>query len=143
VALGTAPDIDQLSQAISHATARAFMLGAVAAFLSILVSRLQRIADRLRALEPQGDGTGLSPSQRAPVPLARRAELLHQAIYLSVLSALATAALLILAFVCALIGINHRSGVALMFIVALTLLGAALMQMTREVRLAMSSMHLD
>jgi Cu/Ag efflux pump CusA len=143
VALGTAPDIDQLSQAISHATAPAFMLGAVAAFLSILVSRLQRIADRLRALETQGDAPGSPLQQRPTTPLTRRAELLHHAIYLSVLSALATAALLILAFVCALIGINHRSGVALMFIVALALLCAALLEMTREVRLAMNSMHLE
>jgi hypothetical protein len=39
-------DIDHLSEAISHATAPAFMLGAVAAFLSILIARLERIADK-------------------------------------------------------------------------------------------------
>ena len=43
-------DIDQLSEAISHATAPAFMLGAVAGFLSILIARLERIGDRRRAL---------------------------------------------------------------------------------------------
>jgi len=43
-------DIDHLSAAISHATAPAFMLGAVAGFLSILIARLERIADRNRAL---------------------------------------------------------------------------------------------
>ena len=43
-------DIDHLSEAISHATAPAFMLGAVAAFLSILIARLERIADKNKAL---------------------------------------------------------------------------------------------
>jgi hypothetical protein len=43
-------DIGHLSQAISHATAPAFMPGAVAAFLSILIARLERVADKLRAL---------------------------------------------------------------------------------------------
>jgi hypothetical protein len=132
---GNVSDFDQLSQAISHATAPAFMLGAVAGFLSILVSRLQRVVDRTRAL----DVTDFDAS----TPLAHRAVLLNHAIYLSVLSALSTAALLIVAFVCALFSINHRTGVALMFIVALVLLMAALVQMSREVRLAMKSMHLD
>ena len=43
-------DIDHLSEAISHATAPAFMLGAVAAFLSILIARLERVADKNKAL---------------------------------------------------------------------------------------------
>jgi hypothetical protein len=41
---------DQLSAAISHATASAFMLGAVAAYLSILISRLERVVERNRAI---------------------------------------------------------------------------------------------
>ena len=43
-------DIDHLGSVISHATAPAFMLGAVAAFLSILIQRMERISDRIRAL---------------------------------------------------------------------------------------------
>jgi hypothetical protein len=144
VALGAVSDIDQLSEAISHATAPAFMLGAVAGFLSILVSRLQRIIDRLRALGAAAAGPATSPfeTQRSH-PLVRRAALLNQAIYLSVLSALSTAALLILAFAGALIGINHRTGVALMFVVALALLMAALVQFIREVRIGLKSVHLE
>jgi Protein of unknown function (DUF2721) len=133
--LGTVSDIDQLSEAISHATAPAFMLGAVAGFLSILVARLQRVVDRAHALA--------GASEAPPTQLQRRAELLNQAIYLSVLSALSTAALLILAFVCALFGIGHRTGVALMFVVALALLMAALTQFTREVRIGLKSVHLE
>lgn len=133
-------DIDQLSQAISHATAPAFMLGAVAGFLSILFSRLQRIADRVRAL---GAAASSARDDGAEAVLGRRACLLNPAIYFSVLSALMTAALLIVAFACALFGIEHRTGVALMFAIALALLMVSLIDLTREVRLAMKSMHLD
>ena len=54
-------DIDQLSAAISHATAPAFMLGAVAGFLSILIARMERIVDRNRSLRA-GDLASLEPS---------------------------------------------------------------------------------
>jgi hypothetical protein len=131
--------IDELNQAIAHATAPAFMLGAVAGFLSILFSRLQRIADRARAL---GGGDSAGAASPGDV-LARRAAFLLRAIYLSVLSALSTAALLIVAFACAMFGIEHRTGVAVMFVVALVLLMGSLVELTREVRLTMRSMHLD
>ena len=45
-----APDLDHLTQVISHATAPAFLLGAVAGFLSILVTRLERTIDRHRVV---------------------------------------------------------------------------------------------
>jgi len=138
-------DIDQLSQVIAHATAPAFLLGAVAGYLSILTARLQRVADRARAM---GATSRARPASAAEWPegtaaLAERARLLHRAIYFSVLSALSTAALLILAFSLAASGLEHRWGVAFMFIVALVLLMASLVMLTLEVRLAMRSMHLD
>jgi len=91
-----------------------------------------------------GDSIARSASSPdATAILAERARLLNRAIYLSVLSALSTAAPLIVAFACALFGIEHRTGVALMFVVALALLMGSLVELTREVRLTMTSMHLD
>ena len=58
--VGTVSDIDQLSEAISHATATAFMLGAVAGFLSILVSRLQRDLSDSSAMRNIGSAFGYS-----------------------------------------------------------------------------------
>ena len=98
-------DIDHLSAAISHATAPAFMLGAVAAFLSILIARLERVADKNRALRTSDPG--LDPTGKIAASFARRMELLSRAIYFAVLSALVTAALLIGAFLTALVGIGH------------------------------------
>jgi Protein of unknown function (DUF2721) len=47
----TVPTADQLSQIMSHAIAPAFLLGAVAAYISILLSRMTTVVDRIRSLE--------------------------------------------------------------------------------------------
>ncbi|RBP17307.1 uncharacterized protein DUF2721 [Roseiarcus fermentans] len=136
-------NMDRLSQVIAHAAAPAFLLGAVAGFLSILTSRLQRTADRTRAMTPvRIPGVGGDSSDDLAV-LAERCRLLNRAIYLSVLSALSTAALLIVAFTFAALGLEHRVGVAVMFVLALLLLMGSLVMLTLEVRLAIRSLHLD
>jgi Flp pilus assembly protein TadB len=137
-------DFDHLSAAISHATAPAFMLGAVAGFLSILTSRMERIVERNRALQAAGAGAA-DPSLRDAVAksFARRMQLLSRAIYYAVLSARITAALLIVAFLAALVGIGHGVIMAAMFVVALVLLMVSLVELTREIRVHMKTMHLD
>ena len=101
-------DIDHLGSAVSGntlndhfssrlAAAPAFMLGAVAAFLSILIQRMERISDRIRALRAD-DLNGPSPKEALSQTLDRRVSLLGRAIYFSVLSAPVTSALLIAAF---------------------------------------------
>jgi hypothetical protein len=139
--LALVTDIDHLSQAISHATAPAFMLGAVAAFLSILIARLERVADKLRALRTSD--ASLDPTGVVAASFARRMELLTRAIYFAVLSALLTAGLLIAAFLAALAGIGHGQIVALLFACALGLLMASLVEFTREMRVYMVHMHLE
>lgn len=134
-------DIDHLSVAISHATAPAFMLGAVAGFLSILMARLERVADKNRALRTSD--AALDPSGEIAASLARRMELLSRAIFFAVLSALVTAALLIAAFLAALLGIGHGQIVAAMFAAALALLMASLVELAREMRVYMAHMHLE
>ena len=137
-------DIDHLSAAISHATAPAFMLGAVAGFLSVLIGRMERIVDRNRALQ-SGDGDGIDPSLKDAITrsFARRMQLLSRAIYYAVLSALITAALLIGAFLAALFGFSHGGLMAVMFVVALALLVISLVELAREIRVHMATMHLD
>ena len=134
-------DIDHLSIAISHAAAPAFMLGAVAGFLSILISRLERIVEMNRTLRSAGDGDSTRIAIAAS--LSRRMELLARAIYFAVLSALVTAALLISAFLAALGGVGHARIVAVMFTVSLGLLMASLVELTREIRIYMTNMRLE
>lgn len=49
------PSITQLSQIIAQITAPAFLLGAVAAFVSVLIVRMNRIVDRTQALNAIAD----------------------------------------------------------------------------------------
>ena len=133
-------DIDHLREAISDATAPAFMLGAVAGFLSILVSRLERVIDRSRALRT---ADAIDPSGILAAAFSRQMFLLGRAIYFAVLSALITAALLIGAFITALAGIGHGRTVAVLFTAALALLMASLVDFAREIRVRMVHMHLE
>jgi hypothetical protein len=43
-------DLQHLSQVISQATAPAFLLGAVSGFLAVLMARIGRVLDRIRAV---------------------------------------------------------------------------------------------
>ncbi len=137
-------DIDHISVAITHATAPAFMLGAVAGFVSILNTRLDRIVERGRALRA-GSAPGVEAASAAKVgaALTRRAVLLGNAIYFGVLSALATSILLVAAFGAALLGVGHGVIVALMFVAALILLSASLVNLALELRVHMSTITID
>ena len=78
--------------------------------------------------------------------MRRRAKLYRssaRAIVFAVLSALVTAALLIMAFLIALVGLGHGKVVAMMFVAALALLMASLVELTREIRLQIKTMRLD
>jgi Protein of unknown function (DUF2721) len=118
------------------------MLGAVAGFLSILIARLERVADKIHALR-SADAAAVDPSGALAASFSRRMVLLSRAIYFAVLSALVTAGFLIGAFVAALEGIGHARLVATMFALSLALLIAALLNLTREIRVYMANMHLE
>ena len=135
-------DIDHLGSVISHATAPAFMLGAVAAFLSILIQRMERLSDRIRALRAD-NSSGANPKEALLQTLDRRVMLLGRAIYFGVLSALVTSALLIAAFASALLGIGHGTIVAIMFVVALGLLMTCLVNLAMEIRIQLDTIGLD
>ena len=135
-------DIDHLGLVISHATAPAFMLGAVAAFLSILIQRMERLSDRIRALRA-GDSSGADTKQVLLPTLERRVMLLGRAIYFGVLSALVTSALLIAAFASALLGVGHGAIVAIMFVLALGLLMTCLVNLALEIRIQLATIGLD
>ena len=89
--------ISQLSIVISQSIAPAFVLGAVASFISILVTRLNRIIDRCRSFDAAMKNH--PPSDLGAVDIGRlnaRANLINRAIYLAIASALTTLLLMIL-----------------------------------------------
>jgi hypothetical protein len=132
-------DLSQLSQVISHATAPAFLLGAVAGFVSILITRMTRIIDRVRDLNMIADDDDSRTHLKSDIPrLKRRARLMNTAIYLAVASAICTTVLVILAFGSALVGVRHEPLAGVLFMVALGLLGGALFTLAREVRIGLN-----
>jgi hypothetical protein len=132
-------DLSQLSQVILHATAPAFLLGAVAGFVSILIARMNGIIDRVRSLNSIADDDTPRARLKSDIPrLEHRARLMKNAISLAVGSGICTTVLVILAFASAFVGIRHELVVGVLFVVALGLLGAALFALAREVRIALN-----
>ena len=126
-------DLDHLSQVISHALAPSFLLGAVGGFVAIMVGRMNGIIDRIRVLNTIEDD---SPRARlkADLPrLKRRAHLLNAAVRLALASGISTTLLVVLAFGSALVGMRHEPVAGVLFMLALGMLGAALLAFAREV----------
>ena len=132
------PSIDQLSQIIATVAAPAFLLGAVAAFISVLVSRINRVIDRSQYLHSIVDGDSSKAYLKDDLPrLKRRAALLHRSLLCSIISAILTALIIIVAFVSAMFGLAHEYGVAILFVGALSLFCVSLIELAREARLAL------
>jgi hypothetical protein len=134
--------VDQLSLVISQAAAPAFLLGAVASFLSVLVTHMSRILDRSRTIN---DISGDDPKTRelkVQLPELRlRAVLVIRAIYWAVGSGITTCLLMIVAFASAYIGARHEPAAAVLF-TSLCLFTASLISFAREVRIALNQNEL-
>ena len=132
------PTINQFSLVISQAAAPAFVLGAVASFLSVLVSHMSRIADRSRAILAIPDADPKKSTLLASMPrLKWRARLVHRAIYWAVGSGIAACLLMIVGFASAYLGLRHEPGAAILFALSLGLFTASLISFAREVKVAM------
>jgi hypothetical protein len=66
------PSITQLSQVITQVTAPTFLLGAVAAFVSVLPSRMNRIIDRSQALNAISDNDQTKARLKSDIPRLKR-----------------------------------------------------------------------
>ena len=115
--LSNLPTMDQLQLVISQAAAPAFILGAVASFLSVLLSHMGRIIDRSRAIHDLAEGDPKKEQLKANLPQLRlRARILHRAIYWAVGSGIVTCLLMIVAVGSAYFGVRHDPGAAALFI---------------------------
>jgi VIT1/CCC1 family predicted Fe2+/Mn2+ transporter len=139
--LSDTPSVTQLSQVIGQVTAPAFLLGAVAAFTSVLISRMNRIIDRSQALNAIRDDDASKAHLKLDIPrLKRRAALLNSAILFSTVSAIITSLLVIVAFVCAFYNMRHEYAVAVLFVVALGFFTVSLVYLAREARIALNEL---
>ena len=132
------PETQQLSQVMSQATAPAFVLGAVAGFVSILLGRMTTIVERIRSLNEIGEDDRRAHLKSDIPRLQRRASLLNSAVHLALLSGMCTALLLVIGFLSAYLNLRHEYGAGGLFVLALCLLCAALFRFSQEVRIGLS-----
>ena len=106
------PSVSQLSQVIGQAAAPAFLLGALAAFIAVLTSRLNRIVDRTVILNGIPDDDTARRRLKADLPrLIRRAAMMNRAIFWAVIGSIAVTVLVIVAFASAFFEVQHERGV--------------------------------
>lgn len=130
--------VSELSRVISQATAPAFLIGSVAAFISVLIGRLNRVADHCTALAANKDNDPPTGQLKVRISsLRRRAKLLGRAIEYAIIAAICVTLLVITAFASAAIGLNQAYGAALLFVVALSFFAASLICLWFEVRIAL------
>jgi hypothetical protein len=133
------PSVTQLSHVISQAAAPAFLLGALAAFIAVLISRLNRIVDRTVILNGIPDDDTARCRLKADLPrLMQRAVMMNRAIFWAVIASIAVTLLVIVAFVTAFFQIQHERGVAIFFMISLGAFTISLVDFAREVRIALS-----
>ena len=133
------PSVSQLSQVISQAAAPAFLLGALAAFIAVLISRFNRIVDRTIVLNAIADNDATKSRLKADLPrLMRRAAVINRAIFWAVIGSITITLMVIVAFVSAFFQIQHERGVAVLFIISLGAFVVSLVDFAREVRIALS-----
>jgi hypothetical protein len=137
--LATSPTVSQLSNVITQAMAPAFLLAALAAFIALLIARLNRIIDRSIFVNAIADNDTLRARLKKDIPrLLRRAAMINRAILWAIISSISITVIMIMAFISALLGIEHERGVAVLFITSLAAFTLSLVDFAREVRIALS-----
>ena len=121
------PDAAQLSRVMAEATAPAFVLGAVAAFVSALLGRMTSVIDRIRSLHEIADDDDARAHLRSDIPqLRRRARICTAQCCWRLPAEFARRWL------------QHIFGAAVLFALAVGLLGGSLFRFGQEVRIGVS-----
>jgi hypothetical protein len=133
--------VGDLSQIISQATAPAFLLGAVAGVLNVLIGRLNRIVDRSNSLAATEDNDSLRGHLKIDIThLNNRAKLITKAIEFAIVSGVFTTLLVIVAFASAALGLIYAYGASLLFVLALGFFSVSLIYLWVEVRIALNDL---
>src|SRR5215217_378977 len=136
--------VTTIAQIIQLAVAPVFLLAGVGAFLNVCAGRLSRIVDRSRDLEPLILASRGREHDRLIAEirvLDKRMGLVSRAIFLSVLSALLTCAVVILLFTTGLTDANFGTAVALLFIASMIAIGSGFAIFLVETRVGSRSVR--
>jgi len=132
------PDAQRLATIFSSATAPTFFLGAVAAFASLMTSRMTTTMSRVRELNSIEEGDEKRIHLKADLNrLMRRAKLLKDGIFASLVSGVCATVLLAILFGTEFFGLHYAYGAGILFIVATIFLGVALLRFAQEVRISL------
>ena len=131
--------VSEVAEIIQLAVAPVFLLAGIGAFLNVCASRLARIVDRARSLEPRLLGSRGAEHDRLQGEiriLDRRMALVSRAIWLSVLSAVLTCAVVVLLFAGSLVDAEFGTSIAVLFIVTMVAIGSGFAVFLLETRVA-------
>ncbi len=133
------PDPQRLSQIFSNALAPTFFLGAVAAFVSLMSSRLSAVIERVRTLNAITDEDQARVHLKVDLErLRRRARLLNSGILAALRGGVCATLLLAIMFITGFVGLKHAYGAGLLFIIATGFLGFALVRFAQEARISLA-----
>ena len=135
------PDVSvsEVADVVRVAVAPVFLLSGIGAFLNVCASRLSRIVDRSRVIEPLLLASRGEEHDRWVAELRivdRRMQLVNIATGMSVMSALLTCLVVILLFAASLLHSHFGTLIALLFIVSMVAIGTAFAIFLAETRLA-------
>ena len=127
---------EELGRVMGRAAAPVFLLTAVASFISVLMTRLTRIVDRIRMINNIAADDTQRAFLREDLPrLQRRATLIHRSISLALASGIATTMIVIFMFCGAGLGLRHEFGSALLFVATQALFAGSLFTFAWEIRI--------
>ena len=132
------PNAALLQAMFTQAAAPAFLLGGIAAFISVLMSRTTALMTRI---PNPNELTDSDPRKGEAPSLLHRAILLHRATYMALLSGIATTFLLLVMAVFTIIGAQHYYGAGLLFAIAVVLFALSLYYFTKEIRIALRELN--
>jgi hypothetical protein len=133
------PDVQRLSEIFSDALAPTFFLGAVAAFVSLMTSRLSTVIERIRTLNAIADEDHARVRLKVDLErLRRRARFLNSGILAALRGGVCATLLLAIMFSSGFLGLQHAYGAGLLFIIAIGFLGIALIRFAQEARISLA-----
>ncbi len=137
--------IGTMAHVIQLSVAPVFLLTAIGTMLSVMINRLGRIIDRARYHEGRLETVspdGLPKLHAALATLKRRADLIGHAIFLCTATAVLVCTVIALLFIGDYLRYDVSVPVAVLFIVAMLLMVAGLINFLREIFIAKESLQI-
>jgi hypothetical protein len=136
---GPSFSVNTVAETVRLALAPVFLLSGIGAFLNVLASRLSRIVDRSRDIEPQLLGSRGSEHDRWVESLRildRRMSLINWATGLSVTSAVLTCLVVVLLFAANLTRTHLGNAIAVLFMASMLTIGVGFAVFLAETTIA-------